>query len=618
MIDKHIRAGVARLLRAVSIWSFGKPQPRKLRSRRSLALAGALLGAVVVSNSVSADVAVTFSYDANGNRLSETGATIALSAKINPPSVTAETVMPAAGGTVTQSSVLTAMPMSGQPPYSYSWSQVTGSGPTFTISGGTTSQATVGSSCSASPLTGCTNTGTFQVTVTDSASPTPATVTTTAAVAHRFLDENPTVSISGPNVTELMSATGSRSQSSAVTATITGGTPPFSYSWSYPQGTFSGSGTGSPLTLTSSCSNNTSGCTDSGTISLTVTDGSDRQRQVSATPITVQHVYNPAPTVTASSNGSLQQLTMPPTTALQSLQSTLTATTSGGQPPFSYVWTQTSGPTFGVVSQSGNTYVVSSSCNAPITGCEAIGVFQVVATDATGGKTAASSVTIEHLYNSAPPLGVTASVNGTLQEMTMPASTAEQDLGSDLTATVTNAQGTIQYQWTQVSSPALTFTTATTANPAGVISLCSNASSGCVFSNIQFEVTATDPIGRTATSAPVTFSHIFLQAPPPTVTVSPTSINLTSNTSGGGGTIRQSATATPSGGLAPYTYSWTVFSGTTAALSSTTAATVSFSATCGTNQNCIHNGVELVTVTDALGHPGTAQVPVSVDMEGNR
>lgn len=75
-------------------------------------------------------------------------------------------------------------------------------------------------------------------------------------------------------------------------------------------------------------------------------------------------------------------------------------------------------------------------------------------------------------------------------------------------------------------------------------------------------------------------------------------------------------TATPAGGLGPYTYAWTRLSGVGSANSPTSASTT-FSATLSNGDDV--SGVFRVTVTDSLANTATADVTVqfiSIDISG--
>lgn len=95
-------------------------------------------------------------------------------------------------------------------------------------------------------------------------------------------------------------------------------------------------------------------------------------------------------------------------------------------------------------------------------------------------------------------------------------------------------------------------------------------------------------------------------APPLSASASPGSVSGTSSGSGPTDTTTSATTASPTGGLGPYTYSWTRISGEpTAAVNSPTMATTTFTAT-------ITPGTQVatfeVTITDAFGQTDTATV----------
>lgn len=75
------------------------------------------------------------------------------------------------------------------------------------------------------------------------------------------------------------------------------------------------------------------------------------------------------------------------------------------------------------------------------------------------------------------------------------------------------------------------------------------------------------------------------------------------------------AQATPSGGLGPYSYAWTIISGSAAANSPNMAAT-SFSQT--VTSGVTEDSIARVTCTDSLGSVATADITVSLTNESNQ
>lgn len=100
----------------------------------------------------------------------------------------------------------------------------------------------------------------------------------------------------------------------------------------------------------------------------------------------------------------------------------------------------------------------------------------------------------------------------------------------------------------------------------------------------------------------------------------PLSLAITPATVSGSGEIGRAlliftdaATATPTGGSAPYTYAWTRLTGSGAAFSPTAAAT-KFSAT--VPASTLYSGTFRCTVTDALGATAIASVSASFENIG--
>ena len=75
------------------------------------------------------------------------------------------------------------------------------------------------------------------------------------------------------------------------------------------------------------------------------------------------------------------------------------------------------------------------------------------------------------------------------------------------------------------------------------------------------------------------------------------------------------AQATPSGGLGPYSYAWAIISGSAAANSPNMAAT-SFSQT--VTSGVTEDSIARVTCTDSLGSVATADITVSLTNESNQ
>ena len=290
----------------------------------------------------------------------------------------------------------------------------------------------------------------------------------------------PSVAVNNPAVCQGTSGT--------LTATVTGGTPPFTYLWSNNATTASISvGTAGSYSVTVTDAN---GCTGQGSGTLTV---------------------NPNPTVSVNN-----------ATTCQNASATLTATVTGGTGPFAYLW--------------------SNNATTPSISVTTAGSYSVTVTDINGCiGTGSGTLTVS------PNLTVT--VNN---------ASACQGTNATLTATVVGGTGPFTYLWnTNATTASITVGTAGT-----------------------YSVAVTDANGCSGTgSGAVTVN------PNPTVTVN----NVNACEGGSGGTL----TATVTGGTAPFTYLWSN-NATTASITVSTA------------------GAYSVTVTDVNGCTGTGSGTLTV------
>ena len=81
-----------------------------------------------------------------------------------------------------------------------------------------------------------------------------------------------------------------------------------------------------------------------------------------------------------------------------------------------------------------------------------------------------------------------------------------------------------------------------------------------------------------------------------------------------GTVVTDPATATPAGGTAPYSYSWSIISGT-ATITTPTQATTTFSAF--VNANSIKNATASVTCTDARGQQASGTCELTFNNESD-
>ncbi len=434
----------------------------------------------------------------------------------------------------------TATPSGGTSPYTYSWSNAQ------------TTQTATGL-CA----------GTYTVTVTDAGSNTAtATVTITQPTALTL-----STSVTNPTCNNVCNGN--------ATATASGGTSGYSYSWN--------------TTPVQTASNATGLCAGNYTVTVTDANGCTKTASVVITqPPVLTAAINPPTNVTCNAlcNGSA------------------TSVGGGGVTPYSYSW---------------NTTPVQTTANA--TGLCA-GNYTVTITDANGcTKTASMAIT--------QPAAISSSV-------TFTAATCGNNNGS---ATVTASGGVspYTYSWSPSGGSAANATglgagiytvTITDANnctatqtvnipnangPSATLSqtgtiLCSGQCTGAVTSNVSggttpytyswsnsqttqnisglcagtYTLVVTDFTGCTSVQV-ITISQ------PPAISTSNTTINVTCNNLCNG-----SATTAPSGGTSPYGYSWN-----TLPVQTTAAAT----GLCA--------GSYTVTITDANSCTYTASVVIT-------
>ncbi len=224
---------------------------------------------------------------------------------------------------------------------------------------------------------------------------------------------------------------------------------------------------------------------------------------------------------------------------------TATVAVTGGTTPYSYSWNTTPAQT------------TATATNLPI------GTYTVVVTDANGcGQTDSTSI--------AQPTALTATATHT---------DVFCNGGNNGTATVTATGGTTPYSYSWNSTPAQT--TATASNlPAGTYTATVTDANGCI---------KRDTVTLVAPAA---------------LSVSPTQTNVSCNGGSNG-----SAAITVSGGTAPYSYSWnTTPAQTTTSISNLAAG--SYQATVTDSNGCVQT--VLVTITQpAVLLPSTAQTNIS-------
>jgi hypothetical protein len=223
---------------------------------------------------------------------------------------------------------------------------------------------------------------------------------------------------------------------------------------------------------------------------------------------------------------------------------------------------------------------------------------------ATDGGTSSTNPTTTGLAAAA------ASISTTLNAAASPSSLSTSGTGTPLTTastTVTPTGGTspYTYAWTRISGS--TLITANSASAATTTFTGATLASGTTYSAV-FRCTVTDNVAATKT-VDVNVEVIRLAM---TASASPTSLYKTGPTAS---QTTASTTVTPSGGVSPYTYAWTLLSGSALTVNSPTAATTTFSKT-GMISGDSFDATYRCTVTDSTGGTpltATADVPVTIE-----
>lgn len=461
------------------------------------------------------------------------------SATITEPTQVTGTINPTQPSCGANNGSATVVPSGGTGPYSYVWSPSGGTGATASNLGS----------------------GNFSVTITDSQGCTGSSNITLAAPS------SPVAYVSGITNSSCQNPTGN------ISISVTGGTGPFTYSWS-PSG---GSGA-------------TANNLQPGSYTCVVTDAAGCSSSATAT------IGTPA-TVTASISAST------PETCPGSLNGTASASQTGGTPGYTYLWSPSGG----------------SAANA--TGLGA-GAYTVTVTDAAGCTSTASvtinsSPVINASVNSTPVLcngSATGSLtvvasggNGALTYSWSPSggtgATASNLTPGTYTVTVTDANGCTMTSSSTLANPvALTNTISSTGSicgqatgsatvvPAGGTAPYSYvwtpaATNSATINNVaagQYSVVITDANNCTSTA-----TVAVTDLPGPVVALS-TQSDVSCN-----GVPDGSATVQTTGGTAPLTYSWSPSGGT------------------GVTATSLSAGNYSVTVTDANGCTSTVQVTIA-------
>jgi len=437
----------------------------------------------------------------------------------------------------------TVTPSGGTPPYTYSWAPSGGTGSTTTGRCAGTYTATV------TDANGCTVTQSFNITQ-------PPALTTTGGQTNILCNGQ---------------CTGS------ATVTPSGGTAPYSYSWA-PSG-----GTGS--TTTGRCA---------GTYTVTVTDanGCTTTRTFAITqPTAITATTSATNASCGNANGSA------------------TVNPSGGTPTYTYLWTpsgQTTQTATGllagaysvlVTDANGCTATFSVTVNNSGSPTANIPTFTNVTCFGLCNGTANSSVSggaTPYTYSWAPSGGTGANATGLCAgSYTLTVTDAN---GCTATATVTITQPT-QLTATGAQTNILCngqCTGSATVTPSGgtppyTYAWAPSGGTGASTSGRcagTYTATVTDANGCTVTQT-------FNITQPPALTVTPSQTNILCN-----GQCTGSATVTPGGGTAPYSYNWAPSGGTSSSAGSLCAG--SYTATVTDANGCVITQTFNITQPSAI------------------
>jgi hypothetical protein len=324
------------------------------------------------------------------------------------------------------------------------------------------------------------------------------------------------------------------------------------------------------------------GQTASETWQVAVSDAIGRSATASM-PVSFQ-VTAPLQPAVAVNPGSLALTRNNPGTA----SGVLTATASSGVPPYTYAWVRTAGSRSSVSSAT----AASTNVSAVLDWSESFTeTWQVSVTDAAGHTSTAAQATVGFTSPARPVVSVApAAVN--LQR------NAPGDVSAVLTSSVSGGVPPYTHLWERVAG------TRSVLSGTGLAAPTVSASLGWAESFAEtWRDTITDAAGNTAAA---TSTVSFSTPSQPSVSVSPSAVTVAAT---GPGVASGAMSATASGGVAPYGFSWVRTSGSRTQVSSASAASPTVSVNLGWNENL--GETWQVTVTDAVGNSASRSVGVT-------
>lgn len=444
----------------------------------------------------------------------------AVSLSVSPPSVTAHRVT--AGALTAQATANLSTPTG---PVTYTWSRVSGS--RITVSGAATATFSATMDWNES------FTETFRVTATDDMG-----VVRTQNVSVQFsTPPRPVVSLSASPAAVTVNRTSPGTATGSVSVSASGGATPYSYSWARISGS-SAIGINSATSSAPQFSANLAwGSNLSATYRLTVTDGHGTTSQIDV-PVTMTAPVQPA----VSINPGTLQLNG---TGNGTVTKSVTATATGGVAPYTYAWARLTGSRVSVSGASSATPSFSVNLGWGENLSES---YRVTMTDAAG-----NAVTRD--------LPITATTPAQLQVETSPAGILQANrnnpgtVSTPVKANVSGGTPPYTYQWTRLTGSRYSFNAAAGYDNT----FTATVGWGESFSE-TFRVTVTDVNLRTVSRDFTVSTYVPSEL---VAAINPTSIRKTSHVAcdwtvgGPHNLLLGSAAVSASGGVGPYSISWT-------------------------------------------------------------
>lgn len=535
--------------------------------------------------------------DGNGRQVYSNSCTVAFthtmvaSLSASAPSNVTAACSFSTGATCDASNTVTCTASGGTPPYTYNWVKLSGNG---SITGGQgTDTATISRTGNSD------TTGVFKCIVTDSAS---ASVDSNN-VTYYFAYTASTPLSAGVPATKSAACNyqsppnSSCQASTTITAVPVGGTGNYTYSWTKVSGTGGITGSSTSASVVVANTSGASGAPFTGVFRCTVSDGVTTSS--GNCTVTFGHTQDLAISVPSSSSTSCTYVVGQGTYCTN--LTNITAAASGGNAPYTYSWARVSG--VGSISSGGSSATVSVSNTSGSTGT---GVFRCTVTDASSNSVSGDcTVTFTHTATVAP-LVVSISGGDAFCSGTAPAGcTASRTL----TASVSGGRSPYSYSWAKVSGSGTILSGTGTSQSSTV----QNAFTSTGSTSGTFRCTVTDADSRTAFKDFTVGFSSNVTPQPVTVSISGSTYDICSTSAPSQlCTASVTVTGTPSGGVAPYAYSWAKISGgSTMTLVSPASQSTVISRR--VSSNTPESGVFRCTITDSVGTSGHADVTITLE-----